>query len=142
MSASLNCWKCGHALDDMPTPLRRRDECPACDADLHVCRMCEFYDTSVAKSCREPVAEEVNDKERANFCDYFRGRPGAHDGGSVSDADAARAKLEAMFGVEGDTADRAGASDAESLMERKRAQADDARKQLDALFGEDDESSS
>ncbi len=52
-------------------PLRRRDECPACSADLHVCRLCEFYDTSVAKSCREPVAEEVTDKERANFCDFF-----------------------------------------------------------------------
>lgn len=140
MSASLNCWKCGHALDDMPMPLRRRDECPACDTDLHVCRMCEFYDTSVAKSCREPVAEEVNDKERANFCDYFRGRPGAHDGGGTTDADAARAKLEAMFGVEGKNVD--GAGESKSLMDRKRAQADEARKQLDALFDEDDESSS
>lgn len=140
MSASLNCWKCGHALDELPMPLRRRDECPACGTDLHVCRMCEFYDTSVAKSCREPVAEEVNDKERANFCDYFQGQPGIHNAGGVADADAARAKLDAMFGVEGNTSDVPPAGDAESLMDRKRAKSNEARKQLDALFGDDDES--
>ena len=33
---------------------------------------------AVAKHCREPIAEEVKDKERANFCDYFKPRPGAY----------------------------------------------------------------
>ena len=71
------CWKCGASLDDEPLPLARTAECAACNADLHVCRLCEWYDTAVAKSCREPVAEEVHNKERANFCDYFQPRPGA-----------------------------------------------------------------
>jgi len=137
VSDSLNCWKCGHALDDMPMPLRRRDECPACGVDLHVCRMCEFYSTSVAKSCREPVAEEVTDKERANFCDYFRGQPGVHAAGGVSEAEAAQAQLEAMFGVESDTGVQATDGDAETLMDRKRAQAEEARNKLGALFGDD-----
>jgi len=26
---------------------------------------------TVAKHCRETIAEEVRDKQRANFCDYF-----------------------------------------------------------------------
>ena len=137
-SGSLSCWKCGSALDDMPMPLRRRDECPACGVDLHVCRMCEFYDTSVAKSCREPVAEEVTDKERAHFCDYFRAQSGLHAAGGVTEAEGARAQLEAMFGIESKAGDRGSAGEAESLMERKRAKADEARKQLDALFGNDD----
>ena len=136
MGGSLNCWKCGHALDDMPMPLRRRDECPACGADLHVCRLCEFYDTSVAKSCREPIAEEVTDKVRANFCDYFRGQPGVGSAGGVSEAESARSQLEAMFGVDGKSGDESSVSDPETLMDRKRAQADEARKQLDALFGD------
>jgi hypothetical protein len=140
MSESLNCWKCGHALADMPMPLRRRDECPACGTDLHVCRLCEFFDTSVAKSCREPVAEEVTDKERANFCDYFRGQPGVHSAGGVSEAESARSQLEAVFGVESKGADGSSDTDAETLMDRKRAQADEARKKLDALFGNDDKS--
>lgn len=122
----------------MPMPLQRRDECPACSTDLHVCRMCEFYDKSVAKSCREPVAEEVTDKERANFCDYFRALPGLHATGGTDEAARARAQLEAMFGVAGNTAGGAPAGDAESLMEAKRAKAQEARRQLDALFGDDE----
>jgi hypothetical protein len=140
MGDSLNCWKCGHALDDMPKPLRRRDECPACGADLHVCRLCEFYEPSVAKSCREPVAEEVTDKERANFCDYFRGQPSVYSAGGVGEAESARSQLEAMFGVDGKSGDESSVSDPETLMDRKRTQADEARKQLDALFGDDNKS--
>ena len=140
MSDSLNCWKCGHALDDLPMPLRRRDECPACGTDLHVCRMCEFYDTSVAKSCREPVAEEVSDKERANFCDYFRGQPVAHAAGRVGEAEAARSQLEALFSDESKVGKQPSGVDAQSLLDQKRAAADEARKQLDRLFGDDDES--
>lgn len=138
MSEVLSCWKCGHALDDVPLPLRRRDECPACGTDLHVCRMCEFYDPSVAKSCREPIAEEVTDKERANFCDYFRGRPGVQAAGGADDTQAARAKLDALFGIEA-KADGASGADAGTPMDRKRAEADEARKQLDRLFGDDEE---
>ncbi len=140
MGDSLNCWKCGHALDDMPKPLRRRDECPACGADLHVCRLCEFYEPSVAKSCREPVAEEVIDKERANFCDYFRGQPGVYSAGGVGEAESARSQLEAMFGVDGKSGDESSVSDPETLMDRKRAQSDEARKKLDTLFGDDKKS--
>ena len=67
MSHTLKCWKCGASLAELSLPLRRIDECRACRAELHVCRMCEFYDTTVAKSCRETIAEEVKDKQRANF---------------------------------------------------------------------------
>lgn len=103
--------------------------------------MCEFYDTSVAKSCREPVAEEVSDKERANFCDYFRAQPGVHAAGGADEAARARARLEAMFGIAGASGESESAGDAESLMQAKRAKAEEARRQLDALFGGDDDKS-
>jgi hypothetical protein len=93
----LVCWKCGAALAGLSLPLRRLEECVSCGAELHVCRLCEFYDTAVAKSCREPVAEEVKDKTRANFCDYFRPRAHAH-AAAGSEADLARAQLESLFG--------------------------------------------
>jgi hypothetical protein len=94
----LVCWKCGADLSALSLPLSRRDECKKCGADLHVCRLCKEYDEQVAKKCREPVAEEVNDKTRANFCDYFAPRAGAWQGGDSSAADAARAALERLFG--------------------------------------------
>jgi len=95
----LQCWKCGASLPELPMPLSRREECPACHADLRVCRLCEFYDPTVSRSCREPIADHVSDKERANFCGYFKPRPNANDGNSQSAADTARAELEALFGL-------------------------------------------
>ncbi len=117
----LQCWRCGESLAALTLPLRRLEECPSCEAELHVCRLCEFYDTAVAKSCREPVADEVKDKERANFCDYFRPVPGAWQPAN-QDASAAAAQLQAMFG-ESEAGDEPA----------------DPASQLDALFGKKDD---
>ena len=61
--------------------------------------MCEFFDPGVRRGCKEPVAEEVSDPERANFCGYFTPvaglGPGAEDGSSQT----ARAELGTFFGL-------------------------------------------
>jgi hypothetical protein len=98
MAHDLVCWKCGASLAALSLPLLRLDTCPSCSAELHVCRLCVDYDTRVAKQCREPTAEEVNDKTRANFCDHFKPRPGAYSASSTVEADRARAELEKLFG--------------------------------------------
>jgi predicted RNA-binding Zn-ribbon protein involved in translation (DUF1610 family) len=49
-----------------------RDECPHCGIDLHVCLNCLFYDEGKANRCRESQADYVKDRDRANYCDYFR----------------------------------------------------------------------
>src|SRR5271168_771149 len=74
-SKALVCWRCGASLSALSLPLRRLDVCKACNAELHVCKMCVEYDTSYAKHCKEPTAEEVRKKDEANFCDHFRPRP-------------------------------------------------------------------
>ena len=98
MAHDLVCWKCGASLAALTLPLRRLEECPKCRAQLHVCRMCVHYDTRVASHCREPTAEEVRDKEHANFCDFFKPRPAAHVAASTAEVDQARAKLDRLFG--------------------------------------------
>lgn len=97
MAHTLVCWKCGASLAELTLPLRRLEECLQCHAELHACRMCEWYSIAVAKHCREPVAEEVKDKERANFCDYFKPREKAFQPVS-NEAAKARNELEALFG--------------------------------------------
>lgn len=105
------CWRCGARLAAVPLPYGRRAECPACRAELHVCRMCRHYAPGKARQCMEPMAEEVKDKTRANFCDWFQpGRPAAAPAAN-------RAGLDALFG--GDGAPAAG---------------DDPRRALDDLF--------
>ena len=102
------CWKCRKEIDiEKPA---RGDECPLCHADLHVCRACEFYESGAHNDCRESSAERVTDKERANFCDYFRiSAKSGHDPSVMlgldpgispktkSKADAARDAFNALF---------------------------------------------
>ena len=101
MTAQAQCWKCGASVADLllvpGRRVARQAECPHCHAELHVCRACEFYATHVAKQCRETIAEEVKDKSRANFCDYFQLRPDAYQPQDDSAARTARQQLEALF---------------------------------------------
>lgn len=69
------CWKCKKEIS--LEKIARSDECPFCHADLHVCKMCDFYESGAHNDCRESSADMVIDKERANFCDYFRPSKGA-----------------------------------------------------------------
>ena len=96
---TLVCWKCGAPFGDLPLPLSRFAECKACHGPLHVCRQCEFYDTKVAKSCREPNADEVKEKSRANYCAYLRPRAGAYVAVDHTAGTKAQSDLEALFGM-------------------------------------------
>jgi hypothetical protein len=95
--AALDCWKCGAPLADLTPPIGRAEYCRACRAEIHVCRMCRFYDTRKANQCAEPIAEPVQNKERANFCGYFEPVAGRFRPGEAP-TDDARAALEGLFG--------------------------------------------
>jgi hypothetical protein len=69
MSQNLTCWQCGNLLENVIFPISRREVCSVCDVDQHVCKMCKEFDGR--NSCNEPIAEDVTDREKANFCDYF-----------------------------------------------------------------------
>ncbi len=75
-----------------------RAECEACGRDLHVCLNCAHHDPSAYNECREPNAERVTERDRANRCDDFR--PGEDDGADPADDARAKAKaaLDALFG--------------------------------------------
>ncbi len=73
-----------------------RDTCDRCGGDLHVCLSCAHHDASAYNECREPNAERVLDRDRANRCDYFS--PGEADpGASAAGRASARAQLENLF---------------------------------------------
>jgi len=51
--------------------ISRTDTCQKCGEDVHCCLNCLNYDPSAHNKCREPLAEWVPDREKANFCDLF-----------------------------------------------------------------------
>src|ERR1700731_4107768 len=93
----MNCWHCARKIEVVTGErIGFRDECPGCGRALHSCRNCGFYDPSYNNSCREPMAERVVDKERFNFCEYFKPRDAAAKA-PVKTKTAAQDKLEALF---------------------------------------------
>jgi hypothetical protein len=59
--------------------------------------MCVEYDTSYAKHCREPTAEEVRNKDEANFCDHFKPKTGAYIAKDVTELARAKSALDDLF---------------------------------------------
>jgi hypothetical protein len=94
----MRCHACGHRLDVAGSErIGFAEVCEACSADLHCCANCAHHDASAYNECREPGAERVSDRERANRCEYFRpGDPGA-DGTREDARERARASLDALF---------------------------------------------
>ncbi len=130
MTKNLLCWRCGASLDEVILPLSRRETCRACGAELHVCRLCTFFDPRITGGCREERAEDVRDKERANFCDWFTPHPDAYRPRDQAAARSARAQLEALFGET-----PAPGSDEDA----PKTDAQRAREELERLFGRDKE---
>jgi hypothetical protein len=119
MESALVCWKCGAPLDGVPMPLSRLSQCLKCGSELYTCLMCRFHDPKLNDGCREERAEHVQEKARANFCEWFEPRAGAHRSRDEDPAAKAKVELDALFG---------GVSKPESA-------ADAARAELDKLFG-------
>ena len=96
--ADLVCWRCGASLKDIPKPFVRLAQCKTCAADLHVCRLCKFYNPKFFEKCDHELAEAAREVDVANFCQYFQPKADAYNPQERSRADAAMAKLNALFG--------------------------------------------
>lgn len=95
MMTELVCFQCQNKLT-FTGLIGRRDECPKCRADVHVCKNCSNWDPKAYNECKEPTAERIQDKDRANYCDQFAARTGGQS--SQDDKRAAlRAAAEALF---------------------------------------------
>ena len=93
----MRCFACDASIE-LPAgdKVGFRATCDACAADLHCCRNCELHDPAAQNQCREPGAEWVADRERANHCEYFA--PSDRGGGeAAAAASAARSALEDLF---------------------------------------------
>jgi hypothetical protein len=111
MSETLSCWRCGAGLEALSLPLSRLDECPECSIQLHVCRMCTHFDSAVVRSCSEDDADDVKEKERANFCDYFSPSAEAYAADLATADRQARGQLGALFGNDADDDEADGPAD-------------------------------
>jgi hypothetical protein len=59
--------------------------------------MCLYFDARVPRQCREDGAEEVGEKDRLNFCDWFKPSEVAFDADRKDEEDEARVAAEDLF---------------------------------------------
>lgn len=99
MAANQHCWKCGTDWPFSRSP-GRTETCEHCGADLKVCLNCVSYDKTVAYECRDRRAEEIADKDKANFCEFFefKKRPFVPVRDRYAREDAAREQLKNLLG--------------------------------------------
>lgn len=125
---TMQCWKCGATLKNLLLPFSRYEECSTCNADLHACISCKHYAPGLSDACSEDRADFVLDKEKANFCDFFKVNPRAYTRKDDAAARAAKADLAELFGEE---------VEADAAEDPPSAEADRALAELRRLFGDD-----
>ncbi len=126
---SLLCWRCGGDLSNVVRsnerhPIERLAQCKACHADLHVCKMCRYFNPRVSEKCDHEIAEPARDFEIANFCQYYKPNPHAFSGGTPRQDEAVN-RLKALFGEE---------QASQPAAEQPVSQEELARQKLEALF--------
>lgn len=78
--------------------------CEDCGRDLHACANCRFYRPGLHWDCAESaIQDQVSDKERRNYCDWFETNPAylersSGSRGADEASKKARADLDKLFG--------------------------------------------
>jgi hypothetical protein len=79
--------------------VHRASACSSCRRDLKICFNCRFYSPGIHNDCLETSAEPVRDKDRSNFCDYFKFKESAASGNDPAGGpDHAREDFSKLFG--------------------------------------------
>ena len=133
---TLVCWNCGTSLEALPLPISRHAHCQSCFEPVHSCRMCRFHKESRPGQCEDERADPPVEKENANFCEYYKPRHNAYSNKRGTAADAAKARLDALFGAPNNAPDtnvdvNLQTPGTSSLQSKEEA----AKAALEALFG-------
>ena len=88
------CHVCSGELE-LEGPVSFRASCHHCEADVHCCLNCRFYDIGAHNNCREPTSEYIPDRKARNFCGHFKMLAGER--GDDGERDKAMSALESLF---------------------------------------------
>lgn len=89
----VKCASCGAPV---AASIRFDSLCSKCNADLHTCRQCNFFDPGSRFECRKPITARIVNKGGRNTCELFTTRTVVEretSSGTPNDARQAFAKL-------------------------------------------------
>jgi hypothetical protein len=67
--AASRCYNCSTAL---PPDIDFRGTCPKCNAALHCCKQCVYFEPSTRFQCLKPIPVRISPKDAANECGLFK----------------------------------------------------------------------
>ena len=70
---TIHCDQCGADLSTL-FEVGEGSLCPKCEAPMHSCRNCYFFDTSARYECAQEVKKRVTRKSAGNDCTLFQVR--------------------------------------------------------------------
>jgi hypothetical protein len=69
--AATRCFNCSTML---PAGADFPSHCPKCNAALHCCKQCSYFETSTRFQCLKPIPVRIAAKDQANECELFKPR--------------------------------------------------------------------
>lgn len=79
--------------------LTRESACEKCQAPLHTCTHCTYFDASVHGECRQEQADYVASKAKPNTCDHFEPRTTREFAKESERASDAKSAFDALFNL-------------------------------------------
>ena len=97
---AFKCNQCGQLRQNLGE-LTTDETCLKCNADLHTCGNCRFFDTTTLWECRENITARVANKQARNECALFSPKIvrdlAADKAGKLQTPDEARKAFDALF---------------------------------------------
>ncbi len=69
--AASRCYNCASTL---PPGVDFKGACPKCNAALHCCKQCAYFEPATRFQCLKPIPVRMAGKDLANECDQFKAR--------------------------------------------------------------------
>ncbi len=69
--AAARCYSCSTML---PADIDFHGNCPKCNAALHCCKQCVYFEPSTRFQCLKPIKARISPKDAANDCELFKPR--------------------------------------------------------------------
>jgi len=66
--------KCAACGEKAPPNITVESSCAKCNADLHSCRQCTYFDPGAHFECSKSIAARIMDKHARNTCELFAAR--------------------------------------------------------------------
>ena len=89
--------RCATCATVLPPGIDLNGKCPHCNAELHSCKQCAFFDSASRFECTQPVSARIPKKDARNHCNFYSPRTTVERETSTSKPLDARQAFENLF---------------------------------------------